>query len=314
VAALDGPPSVLVHDLETGRVLAQLALGEHGAVEVLFSRDGQRVYASQMETGLVYELSAREHRLLRTLNARGKWSKVLALSPDGRRLYVSNWLGADVSELDLQSGKLVRKLATVETPRGLYPSADGRWLYVAGFERGELARIDLRTGESEVVFSSGGALRHLVADEARGLLFASDMARARIWVHELRTGRTRELARTGRNPNTIALSPDGSVLYVSCRGRNGPGGYLTAGKEPGEVLALDARTGERLESLVAGKQPTALAVSADGARLVFSDFRDDQLEVYQVPQPLAGGMAGPAEKSRSGPVGSRMEPGGRPWP
>jgi DNA-binding beta-propeller fold protein YncE len=91
------------------------------------------------------------------------------------------------------------------------------------------------------------------------------------------------LARTDRNPNTIALSPDGELLFVSCRGRNGPGGYLTVADEGGTVLVLDARTGARLATLPAGKQPTALAVSADGRRLVFSDFRDNQLEVYDLP-------------------------------
>ncbi len=281
VAALDGPPSVWVHDLETGKVAAERTLGSHGAVEVVFSLDGTHVYASQMETGLVYEIDARTRTLVRTLNAHGKWSKVLAVSANGQHLFVSNWLGHDISDLDLATGELVRKLPAVATPRGLYPTRDGRWLFVAGFEHGELGRIDLARGKLEVLFQSNGSLRHLVADEARGLLFISDMARARIWTFDLKTHRARTLAKTDRNPNTIALSGDGSLLFVSCRGRNGPGGYLTVGKENGAVLVIDAHSGELRARLAAGKQPTALAVSPDGRRLVFSDFREDRLEVYE---------------------------------
>jgi DNA-binding beta-propeller fold protein YncE len=306
VAALDGPPSVLVHDLESGKTIAELTLGEHGAVEVLFSKDGSRVYASQMETGLVYELDARTHALLRTLDAHGKWSKVLALSADGAHLFVSNWLGKDISELDLASGQLVRKLPAVTTPRGLYATRDGKFLFVAGFERGELGRIDLATGKLEIVFRGGTALRHIVGDEDRGVLYVSDMGKACVWSIDLKTLEARVLVKTDRNPNTIGLSPDRQVLFISCRGKNGPGGYLTVGKESGSVLVVDARTGERLDAIAAGKQPTALAVSSDGSLLVFSDFRDDRLEVYRVPSTgeLRAGRGG-----RSATYRADLEPG-----
>ena len=58
---------------------------------------------------------------------------------------------------------------------------------------------------------------------------------------DLRTGEARKLADTNSTPNTMDLSPDGRVLYVSNRGRNGSNYYLP-GPEWGSVLAIDART------------------------------------------------------------------------
>ena len=74
------------------------------------------------------------------------------------------------------------------------------------------------------------------------------------------------------HPNTIDLTPDGQVLLVSNRGRNGPGGYLTVGKQRGSVLAIDTADGRVLDAIAGGMQCTALDVSDDGSLLVFSDF------------------------------------------
>jgi uncharacterized protein with von Willebrand factor type A (vWA) domain len=55
-------------------------------------------------------------------------------------------------------------------------------------------------------------------------------------------------------------------------------------------LAIDTRTGAVLDAIAAGHQPTALDVRSD--LLVFSDFRDDRLQVYRIP---------PTEVLRAGP-------------
>jgi DNA-binding beta-propeller fold protein YncE len=280
VTALDGPPSVVVHDLATGAVRGELTLGEHGAVELATNAAHTRIWASQMETARVYEIDRATRAVLRELPTRSNWSKVLALSPDEATLYVSNWNYDDVSAIDLASGE-VRRFPTVDTPRGLWPTPDGRWLYVAGYGAGDLARIDVATGKSKVLWSSGGALRALACDGHT--LYASDMHSARIYAHDLASGTTRALGRTDQNPNSIALSPDGKLLFASNRGPNGPGGYLTAGAKPGSVVVLDTATGERLESVSAGSQTTGLDVSEDGTLLAVTDFRDDTIRIWGIP-------------------------------
>ncbi len=280
---LNGPPSIEIFDPRTRRRVGGIDLGRHGAVEIVFSRDGTRAYASQMETAKVFEIDVATRRVLRALDTESAWTKVVALSPDGATLYAANWSGDDVSEIDLASGQLTRRIRVADTPRGLWPSADGTTLWVASFGTGDLERIDLATGRVKRVFSSGGALRHLVADETRGVLFASDMAKDCVWVTDMKTNRTRRFATVGHKPNTIDLSPDGRVLFVSNRGANNPVSYYLPGPEWGSVMLLDARTAAPLDGIVGGNQCTALDVSDDGSLLVFSDFLDDRLRVYGVP-------------------------------
>lgn len=280
---LDGPPSIEIFDLETLGRTGTIDIGEHGAVEITFSRDGTKAYASQMQPAKVFEIDTPTRTVVRELPTESAWTKAVSLSPDGATLYAANWSGDDVSEIDLSTGTVRRRIRTADTPRGLWPTPDGSALYVAGFGGGELQRIDLASGDVATVFDSNGALRHLVGDAERGVVYASDMARDCVWIHDLTTGATRKFVDTDAKPNTIALSPDGSILFVSCRGANNPRSYYIPGPEWGTVLLFDAKSATPLDAIVGGNQCTALDISGDGRTLVFSDFLDHRLRAYHVP-------------------------------
>jgi len=283
VTCLAEPHFVAVHDARTGALLAQPGLTPTAAVEAVFRADGSRVYISSMESKLVTEVDPHTRAVTRTFERTGLWPKIVELSPDERHLYVAAWLADEITEYDLDSGALTRRLKTVHIPRGVYPTRDGERLYVAGFGNGQLDRVDLKSGQHRVLFSGGSNLRDIAADEAHGVLYISDMGKRAIWVHHLATGQTTLLARTDQNPNTIALSPDGQVLFVSCRGKNAPSGYLASAAEYGSILVLDTQDGAVLDAIVGGDQPTGLALSPDGTLLVSSDLRDHDLHVFRVP-------------------------------
>lgn len=291
-SSLLGGNGVEVFDAETGKRKSEIRLGDHGAVEVIFNRDGSRAYASQMETASVYEIDTKARKVLRRIGVKGAWTKVLAFSPDERTLYASNWSSDNVSEIDVRSWRVKRVIPTVRTPRGLYPTPDGKRLYVAGYANGELARIDLATGRSKIVHTTGGSLRHLVGDGKT--VYASDMERAQVFALDLATDKVREFADTNEKPNTIDLGADGKVLFVSCRGKNNPQSYYVPGPEWGSVLAFDTASGKPLDALVTGNQTTGLDVSADGTRLAVTDFLDNLVRVYEIPSydKLAAGGGG----------------------
>lgn len=291
---LNGPPSIEIFEPRSGKRLGGIDIGKHGAVEVIFSKDGSRAYASQMETARVFEIDVKRRKVLRSFRTESAWTKVVALSPDGETLYAANWSGDDVSEIDLESGELRRRIPVADTPRGLWPSADGKTLWVAGFDAGDLERVDLATGKVKRVFKSGGAMRHLVADEKRQLLYASDMGKDCVWVTDMRTNKTRKFADVDAKPNTIDLSPDGKTLFVSCRGANNAVSYYLPGPEWGSILLYATDGARPLDAIVGGNQCTALDVSDDGKLLVFSDFLDNRLRSYEVPssRTLAAGKGG----------------------
>ena len=287
--------------------IARIQLGTYGGVEVVFTKDSKRAYVSQMQTASVYEIDVDAKRLLRVLKTGGNWTKVLELSPDELTLYAANWVSDDISVIDLRTGALKGRIPTVDTPRGLVVSNDGKSLFVAGFENGDIVRIDLapavpsttssipvaaKNKKPPIDFTStqllrtGGAMRHLVLDRARNLLYADDMGHDTTHVIDLATGQVRLLATTDSHPNTIDLSPDGHYLYVSNRGQNSPNGYNQFGPDFGSVIVLDVATGVAVDAIVGGNQTTGLDVSPDGTLLAFTDFQDSRVQLYAIP-PLA---------------------------
>lgn len=273
---------VRVFDSRTGERIDEIPLGEYGGVEIAFTSDGETAYVSQMKTASVYEIDTETRNVRRRIDTEGVWSKVVALSPDERTLYASNWVSDDVSVIDLDSGEVREVIDTVATPRGLYVTPDGDTLYVAGYEDGTIQRIDLASGDKEVLTRTGGAMRHLVGDPRRGVVYASEMSEGAVYTVDTDSGRVRKLASVDQKPNTIELSPDGRMLFVSCRGRNGET-YHQPGPEWGTVVVLDVRTGKWLDALVGGDQTTGLDVSAGGRLLAFSDFLDGRVSTYAVP-------------------------------
>ncbi|HRV32436.1 MAG TPA: hypothetical protein P5241_02715 [Candidatus Paceibacterota bacterium] len=63
-------------------------------------------------------------------------------------------------------------------------------------------------------------MRHIVVDEKRGIMYISDMGKNNILKLNLANDSIVNFVKTDENPNTIALSLDGNLLFVSCRGQN----------------------------------------------------------------------------------------------
>ncbi len=273
--------------------LAAIKLGGHEGTELTMTADGKTIFVSQMATSTIWEVDRATRTVVRHFKSGGTYTKILLLSRDEKLLYASNWKSNDVSEIDVATGKVLRVIKVVTTPRGLYITPDSKYLYVSGFGRGELQKIDLATGKGKVIYKTGGSFRHMAADEQKNLLYVGEFEENKIYVVDMATDEVRELADTDERPNTIELSPDGKVLYVSNRGKDNPKtGYLTKGPEWGTVLAIDTATGKLLDAIVGGNQCTGLDVSPDGSLLAFSDFLDYVIRVYRIPDYatlLAGG-------------------------
>ena len=274
---------VEIFDPKTGELQGFVDLPDGGSVEIIFNREGTLAYVSQMETASVYEINVSTREIIRNLDTEGSWSKVMVLSPDEKTLWVSNWSSNDVSEIDLSTGEVTERMRSVVTPRGLWVTPDGLKLYVAGFENGDIEVFDLTNRESTVIHRTGGAMRHLAGNAETGILYASELGKDYILSVDTATDEVEIFAYVDNVPNTIDLSPDGKVLYVSSRGRNNSESYHLIGPEWGSIAVIDTATGDYLDAIIGGNQPTGLDVSPDGTMLAYSDFLDHRITVYTIP-------------------------------
>ncbi len=238
-----------VVDRASGRVV-QTVVQPAAFLGLAFAPDGRTLYASGGNQDVVYRYdwnggraTLRDSlRLAPPTTVRGtapgeprtrtqrrqlgvRYPAGIALSPDGRRLYVAENIADSLAVVDVASGGVVQRLATGRYPYGVAAAADGT-VYVSAWG-----------GHTVSVFApaAGGALR----DEGRILvgrhpsalllgaggsrLFVASATTDRVVVVDTRARRVlTELLDPppagpgeGSTPNALALSPDGTRLFIA---------------------------------------------------------------------------------------------------
>lgn len=280
-----------VVDILTGERIKLIMPPEYakrgGFVESVMIPSLDEFWVSQMNSATIHRFAAHSLEYQGAIKLSGQWTKVLALNPVEKIVYASNWNSADISLVSIDTLAEVKKIKIGGVPRGMAFSADGKTMLAAIFGgksdsdgAGGTALVDLEKKKIARWIIKGGSHRHIVRLTNDTESFAiSDMMRSKVYfvADDTKVAETKVY----NNPNTIALSPDGKYLYVSCRGRNNPKSYLLKGPDFGKLLVLDTATHAVVESIEGGNQPTGLAVSPDGKYIVLTDFLDHALRVYE---------------------------------
>lgn len=119
-----------------------------------------RIYISSRDGGVVVEVNAATHQVLRTFTTGGMPQR-LAVSPNGRELLIANeTLGVDI--WDLATGTRDTTLAVPAYGLGLSP--DGRKIYVTAGFNGVITIISRRTRAVDTTFNVGGQARNVAFD------------------------------------------------------------------------------------------------------------------------------------------------------
>lgn len=253
-----------------------------GFVEIAFVEGKKEMWVSQMTTHRVHIYNYKDFTYQGSVDTEGNWSKVIAISPDERKGYVSNWISGDISVIDIESRKFLYSIPVGGTPRGMAFSPDGLYLYVCRFDNGNIHKINTETLVTEKILSWGrGAKRHIVIDKDKNILYVSDMARHTIFIIDGSSDTLLRELRVEHNPNTIALSSDGRYLFVATRGLNHPESYLIKGYYFGKIYVIDTRKRQIVDWFWGMNQPTGLALSPDNRLLAYTNFLDNTIEVYK---------------------------------
>ncbi len=255
---------------------------QQGFAEGLFIPEKNVFLVSQMTTANLYEYSYPDFEYKRTIPTTGNWSKFIAFSSKKQLLAVSNWVSNDVSLIDYETGKCLKKIKTGAAPRGLYFINDGNQIISLSFDSGLIEKFDVETGKQvNSIKIENGAMRHIVLNRANTKAYVSDMYYRSIYEINLITFKIERKTKVFNNPNTIDLLND-RWLFVSSRGPNNKQDYTKRSPENGKIQIIDTQTMEIVVTIQGGNQPTGLDVSNDGKLLCFSNFQDENIELYSI--------------------------------
>jgi len=254
-----------------------------GFVEVSFVMKKREVWVSQMHNGYIHIFDLDKLTYIDSIKLKGVGTKIITIDPDEKYAYASNWFSMDLEKVDIDKKKSIEQIKLGWIPRGSTFTNDKRYLYICNFSDGSLVKYDLKQKKIIAKIIKGpGAKRHIVYHKETNKLFVSDMSKNKVFIIDCKNDTIINEFSVGNKLNTIKVSTDGQYLFVSSRGPNNPyKGYLYKGLEYGKIYIIDAKNGKIIEWFWGRNQPTGLALSPDNKYLLFTDFLDQNIEVYE---------------------------------
>ena len=137
----------------------------------------------------------------------------MALSPDGRLLYVVCQGSDELRVVDIQSGKVVSAVPVGHVPRGIALSRDGRQIYVTNAWSDTVSVIDAATLKVVRALATGFEPTGIVSDQSGETLYVANRLSNDISVIDVNTGQEIKRLLAGRGASYLALSADGRRIY-----------------------------------------------------------------------------------------------------
>lgn len=269
--------SVQVIDTDSDRVVARAQIGNRPR-GMAVSPDGRRLYVAvswwrdgkrpRIGPEAVVALDAKTLKVVRRYTAGGTDPECVAVSPDGRRLYLSNEEAGTASILDAATGARRATLVVGTEPEGVTASPDGRWVYVTAETSNVLTVIDAGREKTAanilvdsrpraVIFTRGGS-RAWATAEIGGTVLEIDAAKHRV-LRRVKLDSTEK-------PVGLVLSRDEKTLYVATGRGNG-------------VAAIDTKTARVLWRTATGSRVWGIAVSPDGRKVYAANSLSNSVSV-----------------------------------
>jgi YVTN family beta-propeller protein len=180
----------------------------------------------------------------------------LVLTPDGRRLFVSNWSSQSVSVIDTATNKVIRTLHVGMNPNDMKLSSDGR-LFVACSNDNTIHVIDTHTLQVIERLSTtltplapeGSTPDAVIIDNVRRLIYVANADNNSIAVIRIANRAHSSVVGfipTGWYPAALVLTDNGRTLYIG--NAKGEEGHVDL-KGPGSPLASKFNGDETVKTL-----------------------------------------------------------------
>ncbi|MCQ8241912.1 YncE family protein [Rhizosaccharibacter radicis] len=182
----------------------------------------------------------------------------LAAAPaDAARIaFVLNSADASISEFDVDSHQLIRKLPVLREPHHLALTPDGRSVAVGDTSGNALFFLDAQTGEMQRHVPISDPYQLSYSPNGK-LLTVAGLARNQIDIYDAQTLQLLHRVPAPAMPSHINYAPDSSVVYVSLQ-------------DTGKLVAIETATGKVQWTTEVGSTPAGVLwhETPDGGRLL----------------------------------------------
>lgn len=242
----------------------------------------------------------------------GGYPDAVAVAPDGSTAYVTNYTSNSVTPIDLSTDTPGKPIPVGVGPAGIAIAPDGKMAYVtddgSSASLGDtVTPINLETGKPGAPITVGGGPQGIAITPDGSTAYVADagaiVAGQRgaigrtVTVIDLKTGRTLTPITVGNGPTGVAISPDGSRVFVTNLDSESVSSISTASKTASPPVGVEGA-------------PIAVAIAA-GAAWVVDDPSNSYAGDNVTPISLATGRAGTPIGVGKGAQDIAVAPGGK---
>jgi YVTN family beta-propeller protein len=200
----------------------------------------------------------------------------IAITPDGRLLYVICQESDEVRVVEAASGKLIKAIPVGHVPRAIALSPDAKTLFITNAWSDTVSVIDTTTLQVVRTLPTGFEPSGIIFESRANVLYVANRLSNDISVIEFKTGQETKRLLAGRGASYLSLSPDGKFIYCT---HVYPNAGAFRNQPQSEITVIDTSTQTVVERKPLHNVAGAfhLATSGDGKLSVLAQLRPKNL-------------------------------------
>lgn len=143
----------------------------------------------------------------------GSVPKVVEVTPDNKYVLAANWCSYTVSVISVEKNKVVKTIKIGRYPRGIAINNDSTKAYVAEMGGNRIHVINLQDFSTSYI-PIGSNPRAIVLSPDNSTMYVTMNLSGRVASWNLLTNKAGKSVKTGEAARSLAISGDGSALYV----------------------------------------------------------------------------------------------------
>ena len=202
----------------------------------------------------------------------GKAPTFAAFSPDGRRIFVTNYASDEISVIDTATKQNKTRFYGGHEPVGIAVTPAGDKLLVTNLGNGLVKVIDAHSFRIMDDIKVDGMPSNIAISPKGFLAFVTNYGRGKIGRVDFIDTATHEIigqVEVGVRPIAILVSPLGDQIYVACGGSN-------------DLYVIDTASRQVVTQLPVGLAPDGLAISPEGDFLYVANSGTDDFSVVDL--------------------------------
>ncbi len=173
----------------------------------LYNFSNNKIYISAIFTPYIIVMKPDDQSIVKKIDVGGRPLNI-ALTPDGKFLYVANSILNEVQKINTHTDSIVNTISNVDTCRGIAITPDDKFAYVTNVVSSKVTIINLQNDKIEKTIPVGRMPTTIIMDKYNNCAYVSNQRESSISVIDLKKQEVVKTISVADNPISIQMFPN----------------------------------------------------------------------------------------------------------